>query len=190
MPRSAVPAASTTWVEVAGVAAGEIHQDFSASLGSTAQSGHARLSWEGGTYLDSRGNDDVSAFEITSSRAPGAANDPTHVLAKIAAYPGGWISDGFGLGGFGRGGFGRSATAYLWTSPPLASGVWQFSVVPVDRQGNAKASARVISLSAVSVPLAPAAPVAGPRLAYQPSSVGPHRFNLSWLASPSDNRTQ
>ena len=92
------------------------------------------MSWAGGTYLDPTGRDDVRGFRIYGSDAPGGPVDYATPLDTVAAYPGGWVSDGFGMGGFGSGGFGRAATTYQWQSDPLAPGVWQFAVVSVRRR--------------------------------------------------------
>ena len=66
----------------------------------------------------------------------GAGSTDQNPLAEICAYPGGILTDGFGLGGYGQGGFGRAASSYAWTSPALKSGTWSFAVVSVDAAGN------------------------------------------------------
>src|SRR5207245_1178859 len=136
VPRTVAADGSNIWVDVGTVDADEATADFSASLPAAAGlSSRARLSWLGGTYLDTTGRDDIRGFRMYGPAAPGGPVDYTTVLATIPAYPGGWISDGFGQGGFGQGGFGRAATAYRWESGPLASGIWTLAVVPYDSAG-------------------------------------------------------
>jgi len=157
--------------------------DFGAWLDTPASAGdRARLSWQGGTYLDLSGRDDVAGFHVYGSAAPGQAPSYARPWATVAAYPGGTITDGFGLGGFGLGGFGKSASSYLWTSERLSSGVWQFVMKPFDAAGNEAAGASVISLTIPAPPAPPQANASGQRLAYTYNSVT-RVATLSWLAS-------
>ena len=187
--RVPVPAAAegrNAWVEVGTVASNEATIDFSSQLNSPGQSGEfAQLTWMGGTYLDPTGNDDVVGFQIYASPAAGGQISWTAPIDTVAAYPGGWISDGFGLGGFGQGGFGRASTSYQWTSTPLSSGTWQFAVAPFDHAGNAQLNVSPIAITITRAPRPPAAPSQGSRLTYSISGPTSRQVSLTWLASPS-----
>ncbi len=187
--RVPIPAAAegrNVWVEVGTVASNEATIDFSSQLNSPGQSGDfAQLSWLGGTYLDSLGKNDVAGFQIFSSPAAGQPVSWVAPIDTVSAYPGGWISDGFGLGGFGQGGFGRAATTYEWTSGPLASGVWQFAVAPFDHAGNLQTTAAAIGVAINRAPRPPAATAQGDRLTYSYSGPSSRQVTLNWSASPS-----
>lgn len=186
VPRPAASAVGNLWIDVGTVGASEATADFSSSLPAAAGlSTRAKLSWLGGTYLDPTGGDDVRGFRIYGPDAPGGAVDYTTPLATIAAYPGGWISDGFGLGGFGQGGFGRAATTYVWESGPLASGSWTFAVVPYDAAGNAREPGQVATVTIVEAPLPPAAAADGTSLSYTYAGPSTRTATLTWLPSPS-----
>jgi hypothetical protein len=160
--------------------------DFSSSLPLDAgMSTRASLSWLGGTYLDPSGLDDVQGFYIYGATAPGGPVDYTTPSATILAYPGGWISDGFGLGGFGQGGFGRSATSYSWESIPLGSGTWSFAVVPYDAAGNSRTPGQIASVTIAEAPLPPAATTDGTPLSYLYAGPTTRTATLTWLPSPS-----
>jgi hypothetical protein len=184
-----VPAGSTgrnVWVDVGTVGGGEAHTDFSTSLASLNQGAAAvELSWSGGTYLDPTGQDDVQGFRIYQSPGPNAPVDLSAPVDDVPAYPGGWISDGFGLGGFGQGGFGRAANSYVWPAGSLASGTWQFQVVPYDRSGTQRGPGQAVSLSVTAAPRPPARGADGRRLTYTYSGPATRQVTLSWLASPS-----
>jgi hypothetical protein len=186
VPRPVVPSGWNLWVDVGTVDPDEATTDFSSTLlAETGLSTRASLSWLGGTYLDPTGNDDVRGFRIYGSDAPGGPVDYTTLLVTIHAYPGGWISDGFGLGGFGQGGFGRAATSYSWESGPLASGAWTFAVVPYDLAGNSREPGQLATVTIAQAPLPPAAAADGTLLSY--TYVGPsaRTATLTWLPSPS-----
>jgi hypothetical protein len=184
--RPVTPGGGNIWVDVATVSPAEAALDFSINLPSpTGMSTRAQLTWNGGTYLDATGNDDVSGFLLYGSDAPGGPVDYTTAVATVSAYPGGWISDGFGLGGFGTGGFGRVATKYQWQSGPLASGVWQFAIVPYDAAGNLRHPGQVASVTINEAPLPPAPATDGTLLSYQYSGAGTKLVTLNWLPSPS-----
>jgi hypothetical protein len=171
-------------IHVGSVPATLASTDFSSSLDSPASAGdRAILSWLGGTYLDPRGNDDVAGFHIYASPAPDTPPAYTKPIATLAAYPGGAITDGFGLGGFGQGGYGKAASSYQWTSPRLGSGTWQFDVRPFNAAGNEPANTIPKSLT-ITAPPAPSAPNAlGQRLAYTYKPAD-HTATLTWLPSP------
>jgi hypothetical protein len=174
------------WVDVGTVDPSEVQADFSSSLTSASQGGpQVQFSWTGGTYLDATGNDDVQGFRIYRGDSPGAAVDWSAPVGHVPAYPGGWICDGFGLGGFGLGGFGRAASSYTWSMPGLASGAWQFAIVPYDREGNNRGTGQAVGVNVIAAPRAPAAPATGPRLTYAYSGPGSRQITLSWLPSPS-----
>ncbi len=173
------------WVEVGTVAANEPTRNYSASLTAPGnRTERATLSWSGGTYLDPTGLDDIGAFQIYQSDLAGGPVDRTLVVDTVAAYPGGWINDGFGKGGFGEAGFGRAATNYQWQSGPIASGVWQFAVVPVDRAGNPRGTGMTSSVRINPAPRPPAVNALGARLTPTYSSSGDRRLTLQWLPSP------
>jgi hypothetical protein len=157
--------------------------DFGAWLSTPASSGdRARLSWQGGTYLDTTGNDDIAGFHIYGSPSPGQPPSYSAPLATVAAYPGGIFADGFGLGGFGQGGFGKAASSYLWTSSHLSSGVWQFAIKPFNSAGNEAAGSGVTSLTITAPPAPPRQNASGQRLTYTYNSTT-RVATLAWLAS-------
>jgi hypothetical protein len=186
VPRPLGASGRNIWVDVGTVDPSEATLDFSPGLpAATGLSTRASLTWMGGTYLDPTGHDDVRGFQIYGSDAPGGPVDYTTSLATIPAYPGGWISDGFGMGGFGGGGFGRAATSYAWESALLASGIWQFAVVPYDAAGNSRGPGQVASVTITEAPLPPAASASGARLSFLYSGTVTRLVTLNWLASPS-----
>lgn len=175
-----------TWIDVGTVDPGEDSVNFSSSLGSLAQGiGKVQLSWCGATYLDPSGQGDVSGFSIYQSPSPNTAVNLTTPVDQVAAYPGGWISDGYGLGGFGGGGFGQSATSYSWTPGFLASGVWQFAIIPYDQAGNNRGSGQTVIVTVAVPPRPPALSASGNRLSYTQTGAEAGQVTLSWLASPS-----
>ena len=185
VPRPAVPEGGVIWVHVGVVAPQEATSDFSAALtAATGLTSKARLTWKGGTYLDATGLDDVRGFRIFASGAAGGPVDFTTPVGTVCAYPGGWVSDGFGLGGFGEGGFGRSATLYTWESENLASGLWQFGVVPYDSAGNIRGVGQTATVAIAQAPRPPAAMADGSRLAAQYSGPQTSLLTLTWLPSP------
>jgi hypothetical protein len=174
------------WIEVGTVDPGDATTDYSASLSGPGGTGNrAQLTWLGGTYLDPTGHDDIQGFFIYQSAAPGAAIDFSTVVGIVPAYPGGAITDGFGMGGFGLGGFGRAATLYQWQSGPLASGTWQFVVEPYDHAGNSQASPQPVSVVISTAPRPPALDANGDRLTYTYSGSAARLATLGWQASPS-----
>ena len=189
--RCQVPAPSSAlhrnvWVDVGTVASGEASLDFSSQLSSLQLGvGKATLSWNGGTYLDASGADQVQGFHIYRSSSPGQAVDFSAPVADLPAYPGGWICDGFGLSGFGSGGFGRSGSSYQWTATGLSSGVWQFLVIPYDPVGNERGPGQSASITIQTAPLPPAADSSGRRLTYSYAGPTTRLLTLNWLASPS-----
>jgi hypothetical protein len=168
-------------IDIGAVGPDEATTDFSAGLPAAADL-RARLSWLGGSYLDPSGDDDVAGFHVFGETSPGGGIDYATPLATIAAYPGGIVADGFGLGGFGRGGFGRAASSYGWTSAALRSGVWSFAVASFDAAGNLGA-ATVSSVAIVAPPRPPAPFEDGSRLraSYDPVT---RKVTLTWLPSP------
>ncbi|QEH38640.1 hypothetical protein OJF2_72460 [Aquisphaera giovannonii] len=169
-------------IDIGAVGPGEQATDFGAML-ATAPADRAYLSWLGGSYLDPSGDDDIAGFRIYGEIAPGVGIDYTDALDEIPAYPGGILTDGFGLGGFGLGGFGRAASSYEWTSQSLRSGTWSFAVVSFDAAGNCGTPA-ITSATIQSPPRPPAAFPDGTRLkaSYDPTT---RRVTLNWLESPS-----
>ena len=186
LPSPAGAAGRLAWVEVGTVAPSEARRDFSAALSGPAGSGgRAHLNWSGGTYLDPSGRDDVRGFHVFQSTTPGGPANFTNAVGTVAAYPGGAITDGLGVGGFGRGGFGRAASTYDWYSPPLSSGIWTFAIAPYDRAGNVQGSPTTASVTIVSPPRPPAPDANNSRLNYSYAGPASRLATLSWLASPS-----
>ena len=173
------------WVDVGTVLPGEGSSNFSTNLTSLQHGvGKATLTWQGGTYLDPSGNDQVQGFRIYQSTAAGAAIDMTKPVAQIPAYPGGWISDGFGLSGFGSGGFGRASSSYQWTAGGLTTGLWQFCVMPYDPVANNRGPGQTSSIVIQTAPLPPAADSSGRRLTYSYAGPSTGLLTLNWLPSP------
>jgi hypothetical protein len=174
------------WVEVGTVAAGELTRDFSDELSGPVGTGsRASLAWYGGTYLDPTATDDIQGYRIYRSTFSGGTVDTGTSLASIPAYPGGMITDGFGMGAFGLGGFGRVASFYEWRSEPLPSGVWTFAVSPYDKEGNSQSSPTFTSVTIIGAPPPPRADERGNRLSFSYSGPSTRIATLNWLATPS-----
>lgn len=165
-------------VSVATVAADEAETDFSGSLPALVLP-FQTLTWEGGTFL----SPDLAGFHIYGEPTAGGGIDFTDVLATVAAYPGGVVTDGYGMGGYGHGGYGRSASVYSWQTPALGNGVWTFAVAPFDAAGNEDATPATVAVTITAAPRPPAAAANGARLSYvwNPTT---HVATLTWLASP------
>jgi hypothetical protein len=172
---------SQVWIDIGTVGPGEDTTDFSNQLPGSARN-LAQLTWFGGSYLDSTGNDDVAGFWIYGEKIPGGGIDFTKTLAEICAYPGGIRTDGYGLGGYGQGGFGRAASSYQWTSSALKSGSWSFAVASYDAAGNAGTPLST-SIAIEAPPRSPAAYPDGSRLKYVYNSAE-RNVTLFWQASP------
>jgi hypothetical protein len=174
------------WVDVAAVDPSEGPLDFSSGLASLGRgSGRPRLLWSGGTYLDPSGHDDIQGFRVYRSATANGPVDLSAPLDTVPAYPGRWVSDGFGLGGFGAGGFGRAATVYEWTSGSLPSGVWRFAIVPYSREGDNRGAGQTVSVTVNAAPRPPAPSASGSRLSCSYSGPATRQVTLNWLASPS-----
>src|SRR5579883_3397079 len=64
------------WVQVGTVGVNEPSRDYSASLHSQGGSGErAQLTWQGGTYLDASGSDDIRGYHLFRSPIAGAPVD-------------------------------------------------------------------------------------------------------------------
>jgi hypothetical protein len=175
------------WVEVGVVDASEPTADHSSSLiAPGGRSERVLLSWSGGTYLDPTGQDDIQAFSIYQSPAAGAPVDLSTAVDVVAAYPGGWINDGFGKGGFGNAGFGRASTLYNWQSGPLVSGVWQFAVLACDKAGNVQGPRQSTTVTINAAPRSPAMNANGTRLTSNYAGHSNPQLTLNWLPSPSE----
>ena len=186
VPVPANAACRNIWVDVGIVDASEACLDFSPTLASIGQgAGSPQLTWSGGTYLDSSGRDDIQGFRIYRSPTLNSAVDLSLPIDAVPAYPGGWISDGFGLGGFGLGGFGRAAGSYSWTAGSLQSGVWQFCVIPYDKAGNDRGTGQIVNVSVSAAPRPPALSPEGKRLDYLYAGSETRQITLNWLPSPS-----
>ena len=179
-----IPAGATgrnLWVDAGTVDANEAQNDFSSVLVSLGHGGpKTQLSWQGGTYLDVSGLDDVQGFRVYRSAFAGNPVNWSGPVENVPAYPGGWICDGFGLAGFGLGGFGRSAGSYVWTSVGLTGGVWQFAVVPYDHSGNNRGTGQTVTVTVTAAPRPTAPQAAGNRLAYTYSGPATTQVTLSW----------
>jgi hypothetical protein len=168
-------------VDIGTVADGEENTDFSATF-PPAPLNHALLSWEGGTYEDPSGADDVAGYHIYGEPSPGAGINYARPIGSVTAYDGGVYTDGYGLGGFGDGGFGKAANTYEWQSDALYVGVWHFAVKTYDSAGG-ESTARTCAADIRVPPRPPAVGAGGKRLTYTYDSAT-HTATLNWLASP------
>ena len=187
VPIPAGAAGRNVWVDVATVAVAEARVDFSSELASSSRGGGGavRISWMGGTYLDPSGRGDVQGFHLYRSPAAGLPIDFTAPIAEVAAYHGGPITDGFGLGGFGLGGFGQVSTSHAWSTGGLSGGLWHFAVVPFDREGNDRGSGQTVSVTVHAAPRPPGLRPDKSRLDYTYSGPQSRLVTLAWAASPS-----
>lgn len=186
VPMPIGPAGRNIWVEVGVASADAIARDHSSLLtGPDGLPNRAQLTWLGGTYLDPSGRDTVQGFRIYGSKTAGSPVDMSNHVAEVGAYPGGWISDGFGQGGFGLGGFGRAAGIYRWVSEPLGPGIWQFAVVACDQSGNAHGPVQTTHIAIASAPRPPATAPEGHRLRVSYDGPATRTATLHWLPSPS-----
>jgi len=164
-------------INIGAVADGEQNTDFSASL-PTAPENRIRLQWQGGLYEGL----DLASFRIYGETAPGSGIDYAKLLGEVAAYPGGFLIDGWNLGGWNEGGWGFTASDYSWISEPRYSGVWGFAIVPVDSAGNEGTG--TVGYATVGVPPAPPAFYADfSRLiySYDPAT---QKITLTWNPTP------
>ena len=166
-------------IDIGTVDAGEEYVSFASALPS-APTRRARLTWQSGTYKGT----DLAGFHIYGADKPGGAIDYTTILADIAAYPAGIVTDGYGFGGFGARSFGQSASSYSFTSEPLSAGSWSFAVVPFDLAGNS-GSAMTTAITIVAPPRTPA-PFAGTtnRLQYNLEAYGQTGFGSGSFGLP------
>ncbi len=168
---------SVARITIGSVAAADRSTNFSASFGYPQT--RALLEWEGGTFEAP----DIASFNVYTESTPGAGANYSVPVANIAAYPGGIIVDGFGLGEFGGGGFGASESDFEWESAPLTTGLWHFAVSPVDMAGNVGTAATTsVQIYAPPIEVAP----------FTDRSRMHYAFNntteiavLTWNASPS-----
>jgi hypothetical protein len=163
-------------VDIGTVAPGEEQTSFAGSLPAAPQR-RVELSWLGGAFLAS----DIAGFRVFGSDTAGGAIDYSIKLADITAYPGGVLTDGYGLGGYGTGGYGEVAGTYTWISNPLLTGTWSYGVEPYDSAGNVGSA--VTTSQAIAVP--PAEPglfTDNTRLHYTYSS-GTDKATLTWVAT-------
>lgn len=164
-------------INIGTVADGEQQTDFSSSLPS-APNNRVRMSWLGGTFE----GEDIASYRIYSEPSPGAGIDYAKPVGTVAAYPGGFIQDGWGLGGWDEGGWGFASSAYEWTSEPTTSGVWAFAIRPVDSAGNEGAgSAGTVAVSIPPLPPARNADYSRLEYSYDPAT---KRITLNWNPSP------
>lgn len=126
---------ATAQISIGTVGPGEQTSDESDSLPMLPKA-RVDLEWTGGTFQGTDGDQDVIGFHVYGSTTPGGSIDYTTPLASIAAYVGGIVTDGFGMGGFGSGGFGLASGSYSWASGVLVSGTWSFGVTAYDSAGN------------------------------------------------------
>jgi hypothetical protein len=145
----------------------------------------ATLKWSGGSFLESGSSGSIAGYSIFIGSGPGKGVSFTNPIGVVPAYPGGWITDGFGLGGFGSGGFGCAATSYTWTSPPLSSGGWNLAVAPFDASGNTRLPGQTTSVLLQQPPSPPQPAQDGSLLAYQYLGPAVGSVVLTWQPSPS-----
>lgn len=141
------------WIDVGAIDPQELYCDFSSTLASAPLIGNASLAWSGGTYLDDSGNDDVAGFQVHELDDPTATPDFSTLRDILPAYPGGRITDGYGLGGFGDGGYGRSASSYRWQASGFASGNRTFAVVPFDHSGQTRGTGTRVTFAVQAAPM-------------------------------------
>lgn len=165
-------------VSVGTVAAGEAETDFSGSLPALVLP-FQTLTWEGGTFLSL----DIAGFHVYGETTAGGGINFATILATLPAYPGGVVTDGYGMGGYGHGGYGRSASVYSWQTPALGNGTWTFAVAPFDAAGNEDATPATVAVTIAAAPRPPAAAADGTRLSYTYNPTT-HVATLTWLASP------
>ena len=183
-----IPLPSNTSLRNVRIDVGEVDpEDSNVDYSSQLQllpglSSRVQLSWYGGTYLDSTGRDNIGGFLIYGSTETSTLGSQTTLLARFAAYPGGWITDGFGLGPYGDGGFGMSATSYSWTSDPMASGTWFFSIVCFDKAGNSGSTVNVNSVTILAGPQPVTPTSASSNFTYQYPSWTGNVATLNWSA--------
>lgn len=165
-------------INVGVVLPSEMNTNFASSLPAIGGTGwRATITWEGGTYLAA----DLDGFNVYRGTTPGGAVNYSTPVARVPAYPGGILLDGFGMGGFGHGGFGRANSWYSYTSDPLAPGTWNFAVKPVNTAG-VEGTAATQSV-AVSGPPEPVPVVDGARLSTS-YNAGTRVLTISWQAAP------
>jgi len=172
-----LPQGRNVQIAVGAVGDDEGEADFSGSLDPLSPTVKT-LRWEGGTFLAS----DIAGFNVYRADSAGGAVNYGRIFRTIPAYPGGIVTDGYGMGGYGRGGYGRSANDYQCETPDLSNGSWAFGVKPVDQVGNEGAAATT-TVVIDAPPRPPAADSRGRRLRY---SYDPDTqiATLTWSASP------
>lgn len=178
------PNAATVY-RVGAVDPAEASVDLSSTLPSLPGSGgaaRARLTWNGGQYLDPDGRNDVAGFNVYGEDTPGGGIDYGTVLGTVLVASGRVLLDGAGMGGAGEGGAGSAAGAYEWTSGPLSAGTWNFGVKPFDRAGN-EGTAETVAYVVAAPPRPPGANSVGVRLTYS-YNAGSGVATLNWSASP------
>jgi hypothetical protein len=141
-------------IDVGTVELGEEGTSFAGSL-PPAPRRRVQLTWQSGTYTGI----DLAGYRVFGESTPCGGIDFASPLDDLTAYPGGILTDGFGLGGFGAGGWGQAASTVSWTSDPLTAGTWHFAVVPYDEAGN-QGTPQIATL-AVGVPPRTPAPFSG-----------------------------
>ncbi len=180
LPHSSSSIPRNTCVEVGTVEHSEAYSDFSQQLiGSYGTGDRIQLSWYGGSYLDLSSSDSVTGYSILGSRSEDGLGRAA-VLADVAAYPGSWKTDGYGMGGYGDGGFGRSSTFYSWTSGRLSAGRWYFAVVPHNLAGNVGTVGSSASFSIQTPPL----PLSVDSLGVVYSGLATRTAQLHWNPRP------
>ena len=120
-------------IDVGAVLPDEAELDLSADLTASPGGGsRINLGWLGGSFE----SPNLAGWHVYTGTAPGGAGSYTAPAGSVTAYPGGIVTDGWGLGGWNSGGWGSTAGAFSWTSAPVLSGVWNVAVVPFDSAGN------------------------------------------------------
>ena len=142
-----------TRVDIGSISPEDAFTDYASILNRWVIGGdRARLAWVGGTFLDTSCSDNIAGYKVLGGLE--STSDATRAeLGNISAYPGSWISDGYGLGYYGQGGFGKSATLYSWVSEPLSPGTWSFVIFGYNLAGDAGIASSPVSLTVISPPL-------------------------------------
>jgi hypothetical protein len=166
----------TVRIDIGAVGPGEELTNFASSLPVLPRT-RTELSWVGGAFESPA----IAGFYVYGEATPGGGIDYTKPLATIAAYPVNIQTTGWNLSPWNIGPWGNSPSFYSWTSGPLASGTWNWAVVPFDQSGNQGPPA-ITSDTICAPPIEPAPFPDRTRLHYTFAS---DMATLTWNPSPS-----
>ena len=105
-------------IDIGAVGPGEETTDFSALAARRPRAtGPGSRGWAGRTWTPPA-TTTWPGFRVHGEPTPGRRRSTRPApLAEVPAYPGGILTDGYGLGGYGQGGFGRAASLYRVDEP-------------------------------------------------------------------------